>query len=215
MTLLALAVTTWAAPVSRQARQILPFHPIHQVAGGDDRMGRAGAVVGVALLHVVGRDEGDAKIAVHIGADDGLVVARNRPRERLLGIGGRGRRVTPGQPALLGIHDVSRLDVAHPRRVGRGLRTGMMGIGAEHDRLALSRPRALEIGNGVLRARTLLWRREAPTRRQDISSLPPVLMWTADRGDWLTARARAMTRPAAAAHPPVRRHSAPFRTIQI
>jgi hypothetical protein len=39
----------------------------------------------------------------------------------------------------------------------------------------------------------LLWRREAPTRRQDISSLPPVLMWIAHRGDWLTARARVMT----------------------
>jgi len=47
-------------------------------------MGRAGAVVGVALFDAIRRDEGDAKIAVHIGADDRLVVARNRPRERLL-----------------------------------------------------------------------------------------------------------------------------------
>src|SRR5262252_4967628 len=106
-------------------------------------MGRAGAVVVVALFYAIRRNEGDAKIAVHIGADDRLVVARNRPRERLLGIGGHGRRATPGKPALLAIHDISRLDVAHARRVGTGLRTGMMGIGAEHDRLALSRPRAL------------------------------------------------------------------------
>ena len=125
-------------------------------------MGRAGAVVGVALFYAVGRNEDDAKIAVHIGTDDRLVVARNRPRERLLGIGGRGRRATPDKSALLAIHDVSRLDVAHPRWIGSGLRTGMMGICAEHDRLALSRPGALEIGNCVLRARTLLLRRGAP-----------------------------------------------------
>src|SRR6516225_8855445 len=117
---------------SRQARQILPSHPIHHVAGGDDRMVRAGAVVGVALFYAVRRNERDAKIAVHIGAENRLVVARNRPRERLLGIGGRGRRATPGKSALLAIHDVSRLDVAHARRISRGLRTGMMGIGAEH-----------------------------------------------------------------------------------
>src|SRR5499433_3913385 len=92
---------------------------------------RAGTVVGVALFYAIRRNEGDAKIAVHIGADDRLVVARNRPRERLLGIGGRGRRATPGKSALLAIHDVSRLDVAHARRISRGLRTGMMGIGAE------------------------------------------------------------------------------------
>src|SRR6516165_4792803 len=82
MALLALAVMTWACRWFRGRRQILPFHPVHHVAGGDDRMGRAGAVVGVALLQAVGRDKGDAKIAVHIGADDGLVVTRNRPRER-------------------------------------------------------------------------------------------------------------------------------------
>src|SRR6516225_11141187 len=70
----------------------LPAHAIHHVAGGDDRMGRAGTVVGVALFYAIRRNEGDAKIAIHIGADDRLVVARDRPRERLLGIGGRGRR---------------------------------------------------------------------------------------------------------------------------
>src|SRR5215471_4279503 len=101
-------------------------------------MGRAGAVVGVALLYAIRRNEGDAKIAVHNGPDDRLVVARNRPRERLLGIGGRGRRATTGKPALLAIHDVGRLDVAQARRIGRGLRTGMMGICGEYDRLALS-----------------------------------------------------------------------------
>src|SRR5215468_3416814 len=90
-------------------------------------MGRAGTVVGVPLFYAIRRNEGDAKIAVHIGADDRLVVARNRPRERLLDIGGRGRRATPGKPAVLAIHDVSRLDVAHARRIGSGLRAGMMG----------------------------------------------------------------------------------------
>ena len=44
-------------------------------------------VVGVAFLHAVGRDEGDPKIAVHVGTDDRLVVARNRPGEWLLGVG--------------------------------------------------------------------------------------------------------------------------------
>src|SRR6516225_6422780 len=102
------------------------------MAGRDDRMGRAGAVVGVALFYAIRRNEGDAKITVYIGADDRLVVARNRPRERLLGIGGRGRRATPGKSALLTIHDVSRFDVAHARRIGGGLRTRMMGVGAEH-----------------------------------------------------------------------------------
>src|SRR5262249_16757458 len=72
-----------AALRSLPARQILPPHAIHHVAGGDDRTGRAGAVVGVALFDAIRRDEGDAKIAVHVGADDRLVVARNRPRERL------------------------------------------------------------------------------------------------------------------------------------
>jgi hypothetical protein len=74
---------------------------------------------------------------------------RNRPRERLLGIPGRGRRATPDKPALLAIHDVSRLNVAQARRVGSGLRTWMMGIGAEHDRLALSRPCATPLRSGI------------------------------------------------------------------
>jgi hypothetical protein len=47
-------------------------------------MGRAGAVVGVALFYAIQRNEGDAKIAVHIGPDDRLVVARNRPRELII-----------------------------------------------------------------------------------------------------------------------------------
>src|SRR5262245_6133253 len=110
-------------------------------------MGRAGTVVGVALFYAIRSTEGAAQIAVPIGPDSRLVVRRNRPVERLLGIGGRGRGATPGKPAVLAIHDVSRLDVAHARRMGSGLRAGMMGVGAEHDRLALSRPCALEIGD--------------------------------------------------------------------
>src|SRR5438046_9275075 len=77
-----------AAEASRQFQtESLPPYPIHHIAGGDDRSGRAAAVVRVALLDAVGRHQGDPEIAVHIGADDGLVVARNRPGEGLLGIG--------------------------------------------------------------------------------------------------------------------------------
>src|SRR5260370_39331189 len=68
----------------------LSFRTIHRVTGRDDRPARAGAVVGVALLHPVGADERDTEIAVRIRSDDGFVVAGNRPRERLLGIGGCG-----------------------------------------------------------------------------------------------------------------------------
>src|SRR5438132_13416153 len=64
----------------------LPLHTIHRVTGRDDRSAWGRAIVGVALLHPVGADERDAKIAIHVRSDDGLVVARNRPRERLLGI---------------------------------------------------------------------------------------------------------------------------------
>src|SRR5712671_3251791 len=68
----------------------LSFQTIHCVTGRDDRPARAGAVVGVALLHPVGADERDAEIAVHIRSDDGLVVAANHPGKRLLGIRGCG-----------------------------------------------------------------------------------------------------------------------------
>src|SRR5262245_58039628 len=50
-------------------------------------------------------------------------------------------------------HRVGRLDVAHARRIGGGLRPGVVLMGAEDNRFASSRPRALEIGNCVLCAR--------------------------------------------------------------
>src|SRR6516164_11397902 len=64
---------------------------------------------------------------------------------------------------------VSRLDVAHARRIGSGLRAGMMGVGAEHDRLALSRPCALEIGNCILCARGRCCRADKRQRKDKIS----------------------------------------------
>src|SRR5438477_533275 len=62
-------------------------------------------------------------------------------------------RAPPDEAAVLAVHHVCRLDVAHARRIGGSLRARVMGMAAEHDRLALSRPGALEIGDGVLRAR--------------------------------------------------------------
>src|SRR5262245_36024917 len=73
--------------------------------------------------------------------------------ERLLVIGDGRRRASPSKPALLPFHRVGRLDVAHARRIGGGLRPGVVLMGAEDNRLASSRPRALEIGNCVLCAR--------------------------------------------------------------
>ena len=57
------------------------------MAGGDDRFAWACGVLGVALLHAVGRDESDVKRAVHVSTEDRLVVASNRPGEWLLGVG--------------------------------------------------------------------------------------------------------------------------------
>src|ERR1700730_17038648 len=85
--------------------------------------------------------------------------------------------MTPSEPAILSFHDVRRLDVAHARRISRGLRTRMMGMAAKDDRLALARPGALEIGNCVLCARG--GSRDAEERqREDKTShrFPPVLI---------------------------------------
>src|SRR6266478_7424663 len=48
---------------------LLPY-PLHLVAARDDRLARTEAVVGVALLHPVGSEQGDAEGTVGIGADD-------------------------------------------------------------------------------------------------------------------------------------------------
>src|SRR5579862_3870779 len=72
-------ITSMARPLWQPGFN-LSLHPVHHVAGGDDRCARTDAVLGVALLHPIGRNEGDAKIAVGVGADDRLVVARHRPR---------------------------------------------------------------------------------------------------------------------------------------
>ena len=66
---------------------ITAVSPDPHLAGGDDRFAWARGVLGVALLHAVGRDESDVKRAVHVGTGDRLVVARNRPGEWLLGVG--------------------------------------------------------------------------------------------------------------------------------
>src|SRR5262245_30466528 len=49
----------------------------------------------------------------------------------------------------LALDDVRRLDLAHARRIGGGLLTGMVRIDAEDDHLALSRPSAFVFANGV------------------------------------------------------------------
>lgn len=60
------------------------LYSIHLIARGDDRSARARAILGVALLHAVGRDKRDIKVSVHIGTKDRLVVAGNRPGKWLL-----------------------------------------------------------------------------------------------------------------------------------
>src|SRR5262249_40342658 len=121
------AHTQWSAPGA-----VLLDLP-HLVAGGDDRAARARAALDVALVHAVGGDEGDVEIAVAVGADDRLVVGRNRLGERLVGLRDRRGRTAPRQPALLAVHEVGHVDVAHARRrVGR-LRAGMVRIVAKDD----------------------------------------------------------------------------------
>src|SRR5262245_1252805 len=83
--------------------------------------------------------------------------------------GDGGRRASPSKPALLHFHRVGRLDVAHARRIGGRLRSGMMLIGTEDDRLPLSRPRALEVGNCVLCARGCRRRAKERQRKDEIS----------------------------------------------
>src|SRR5262249_25725564 len=109
------------AATSRVLSRMLWLHPVHEVTGGDNRTARAGSVVDVALLHVFGRDEGDQEVAVEVGTDDRSVVIRHRPGEGFFGIGDRRRRAPPEQPALLALHDIGHLDLAHARRIGRGL----------------------------------------------------------------------------------------------
>src|SRR5260221_9397437 len=129
---------------------LLPY-PLHLVAARDDRFARTEAVVGVALLHPVGSEKGDAEGTVGIGADDRLVVRRHRPGEGLLGAGVGRRRSAPGNPPVLSLHQQRHLDVAHGRRTVRA-HAGMMGVAAEDDDLAFARPSAPEIGNRILRA---------------------------------------------------------------
>ena len=57
-------------------------------------------------------------------------------------------------------------------------RTGMMGISAEDDRLALSRPGALEIGNPVLCLRGGdCGIEERQCEDQTLHCFPPVMKW--------------------------------------
>ena len=65
----------------------LRFHAIHHATRGNDRFAWARGVLNVAFLDAVGRDESDVKMAVHVGTNDRLVVACNRPGEWLLGVG--------------------------------------------------------------------------------------------------------------------------------
>src|SRR5277367_3539258 len=88
----------------------------------------------VALLDPVVRNQHDTEIAVHIGADDRLVVARNGPAERLLRVGHR-RRAAPNDSSILAVYAVFRLDFMHARRIAGGLRTWMVGVAVEDDRL--------------------------------------------------------------------------------
>src|SRR5256885_16955402 len=110
----------------------LLLRPLHRVAPRDDRFTRTQAVVGVALLHPVGSEKADAERAVAIGADDRLVIRRDRPGEGLLGISVGRRRPAPGQPPVLAFYHEGHLDLAHGRRASR-IRAGMMGVAAEDD----------------------------------------------------------------------------------
>src|SRR5437660_12540980 len=113
----------------------------------------AGAVAGKTIFDAVGRQQRDPKVAILAGADDALVVARNGQGNRRFGVGGRAREATPSETAFVALHDERRFELAYARRIGKGVRARMMGIVAEDDRLALPRPGALQIGNGILCAR--------------------------------------------------------------
>src|SRR6266566_4297586 len=111
------------------------------------------AMAGKAVLDAVGRQQRDPIIAVLAGADDGLVVARDGPGERVFGVGDRALEAPPNEPALLALRGERRLDLAHPRRIGQRVRARVMGIVAEDERVAFSGPGALQIRDRVLRAR--------------------------------------------------------------
>src|SRR5437879_1785455 len=117
----------------RSGPPILLLCPIHHKAGGGDHLMRAGAVAGKTILDAVGRHHRDPLIAVLSGADDGFVVARNGPSERLFGVGDRAREATPNEPALLALNGERCLEIAHPRRIGKRVWTRMMGIVAEDE----------------------------------------------------------------------------------
>src|SRR6202030_3588433 len=75
-----------------------------------------------------------------------------------------------------------RLDLVHARLIGSGFGPGMVGIIAEDDCHALSRPSALEIGNCVRRARGRGCGAEEHQREDKISHrFPPETNLTADR----------------------------------
>src|SRR5438128_2941586 len=105
----------------------------------------AGAVASKTIFDAVWRQQRDPKVAILAGADDALVVARNGQGNRRLGVGSGAREATPSEPPFVALHDQRRLDIAHARRIGNGVRDRMMGLVSEYDRVALLRPAALHI----------------------------------------------------------------------
>ena len=132
-------------------RQRRPFHPIHHMTDGNDRFAWACRVLGVALLHAVGRDEGNAE--------------NSRPCRHPRSSCCRSqssRRMVPWCRRLRMTNGPKRTGRPDPRRRGstrcrahaaeRSLfGNWMVAIIAKNNRLALSRPGPLEIGNRVLR----------------------------------------------------------------
>src|SRR6516165_6489987 len=133
--------------------RFLRLGPSHDVTGRDHGAGRAQSVVRVTHLDPVRRQDIHMEIAVGIDADDGLVVARNRPPKRFVGGRSRGQRVPPGEPSVLPVDHEGELEVTHARRTGGRLRARMVRVGAENDRLPLARPGAFDIRDRILRAR--------------------------------------------------------------
>src|SRR5262249_34403925 len=122
--------------------RFLRLGPRHDVTRRDHGAGGAQSVVRVTHLDPVRRQDIHMKIAVGIDADDGLVVGRNRPPERLVGGRNRGQRVSPGEPSVLPVDHEGEIEVTHARRTGGRLGAPMARGGAQNDVLPPSPPTA-------------------------------------------------------------------------
>ena len=104
--------------------------------------------MGVAQLHLVGRDDRQVVLPVRIRTVDRRVVARDGPRKRLA-MGGA-RRGAPQERAVLLLDRVGEPDLPQARRILGLLGPGMVLAAAQHDRPGDTRPHAGEVRDRLL-----------------------------------------------------------------